>query len=438
MIEEVAHRRHGRVRFDVPVRLRRSQDASWIESRAVDLGEGGMGVAVYEGWPAGAEVRCELELDDRALELSGVVAWTEDQGARPATETQVSLGESGNGSRERRGMGIAFEAPEEGTLSELRRIVAVRRPLTSEVALDFPDQEQAVLARVEASKRGLFLRVALPILREGVQVGVRYRRPELKTRAVMGRATIDRGGGVPVLRVELQPEDAAGQGSQLPGNGAESEVGSPAQGQNGRVAGRSAADEVTVTAPHAAALPEASRGAGTGMVVVALVGLAVGLVLGRLWTPEDASVHVVSPAAAPASAAVAPVAESEVQPKPAANTGTPGATAAVDYAPAERGADEVPRVELVGHITRVRVPVRGLSEAMRIYDLSSPGVSINLPGASTPLVLDKYGVHQGLVRRVWLREEEKGVLQVRVIFTRPSVRHDVRAENGQLIVDVKP
>ena len=51
---------------------------------------------------------------------------------------------------------------------------------------------------------------------------------------------------------------------------------------------------------------------------------------------------------------------------------------------------------------------------------------------------DKYGVHQGLVRRVWLREEEKGVLQVRVIFTRPSVRHDVRAENGQLIVDVKP
>ncbi|HMI93946.1 MAG TPA: hypothetical protein VK509_21375, partial [Polyangiales bacterium] len=78
----------------------------------------------------------------------------------------------------------------------------------------------------------------------------------------------------------------------------------------------------------------------------------------------------------------------------------------------------------------------GSGEGMRVYDLSSPGLTVNLPGASTPVQLGNFSVNTGLARRVWLRKLETGGLQVRVIYNRGAIKPEVSAENGALTIDL--
>jgi hypothetical protein len=94
-------------------------------------------------------------------------------------------------------------------------------------------------------------------------------------------------------------------------------------------------------------------------------------------------------------------------------------------------------VSTLGRVTRVRIPIAGSSEGMRVYDLSSPGLTVNLPAATSPVRLGNFSVNTGLARRVWLRKLDNG-LQVRVIYanTRGAVRPEVSAENGALTIDL--
>jgi hypothetical protein len=84
----------------------------------------------------------------------------------------------------------------------------------------------------------------------------------------------------------------------------------------------------------------------------------------------------------------------------------------------------------------VRIPITGSGDGMRVYDLSSPGLTVNLPAATTPVRLGNFAVNTGLARRVWLRKQDE-MLQVRVIYSRSAVIHpEVSAENGALTIDL--
>lgn len=91
----------------------------------------------------------------------------------------------------------------------------------------------------------------------------------------------------------------------------------------------------------------------------------------------------------------------------------------------------------LGKVTRVRIPITGSAQGMRVYELSSPGLTVNLPAAATPVRLGNFSVNTGLARRVWLRALDSG-LQVRVLYssTRAVVRPEVSAENGALTIDL--
>jgi hypothetical protein len=133
-------------------------------------------------------------------------------------------------------------------------------------------------------------------------------------------------------------------------------------------------------------------------------------------------------------------AEAEAQagqkPKPAA-AAEAEAQAEPDTAPANlRSPRQTPGVEVHGDETRVFVPVRGTAEGMTVYDLSSPGVVVNLPHGTARLPLENFGVHRGLVSRVWLRKGRSGV-QVRVIFRRRA-RYETDFGDGGLTVSVTP
>jgi hypothetical protein len=69
--------------------------------------------------------------------------------------------------------------------------------------------------------------------------------------------------------------------------------------------------------------------------------------------------------------------------------------------------------------TRVFVPMSGTEDGMRQYELTTPGIAINLPSAVALAPLQNYAVGRGLVRRVWLRRDGGGV-QVRVITKRAA------------------
>ncbi len=74
---------------------------------------------------------------------------------------------------------------------------------------------------------------------------------------------------------------------------------------------------------------------------------------------------------------------------------------------------------------------------MQEYRLSTPGITFNLPRARTTIPRGNYGIHQGLVKRVWIRPFRSG-MQIRVITARASVRHTVRFSSKGLEIVLLP
>jgi hypothetical protein len=91
-----------------------------------------------------------------------------------------------------------------------------------------------------------------------------------------------------------------------------------------------------------------------------------------------------------------------------------------------------PLVELGSYGTRVRVPMRGSDAGMSVYALSSPGIAINLPDATTSAPFANLGIHQGAVTRLWLRPLQPRGVQVRVITRRAVQHHLVRFDERGL------
>jgi hypothetical protein len=162
---------------------------------------------------------------------------------------------------------------------------------------------------------------------------------------------------------------------------------------------------------------------------------------------ESPAALVAAPQTAEPAAAAPPVAYAEPgtdlatatapAPEPALPLVPEVLTAAAQAEPeATESAGQGLQVSTLGRVTRVRIPITGSGDGMRVYDLSSPGLTVNLPGAATPVRLGNFAVNTGLARRVWLRKLEQGGLQVRVIYTRGAVRPEVSAESGALTIDL--
>jgi hypothetical protein len=156
-------------------------------------------------------------------------------------------------------------------------------------------------------------------------------------------------------------------------------------------------------------------------------------------TAADPAQPPMSPSSADQALAAAPAADPAAPSAAAAAaqpaTGQPSDTPVPDVEPAVEAAGQGLQVSTLGRVTRVRIPITGSGDGMRVYDLSSPGLTVNLPAADTPVRLGNFAVNTGLARRVWLRKLDVG-LQVRVIYNRGAVRPEVSAQNGALTIDL--
>lgn len=88
--------------------------------------------------------------------------------------------------------------------------------------------------------------------------------------------------------------------------------------------------------------------------------------------------------------------------------------------------------------TEIVIPMRGSSDGLARYVLTTPGIALTLPHARALVPLENYATpHHRLVRRVWLRRHATGV-QVRIIYPNTSVHDETRFDERGLHVLLRP
>lgn len=87
--------------------------------------------------------------------------------------------------------------------------------------------------------------------------------------------------------------------------------------------------------------------------------------------------------------------------------------------------------------TEIVIPMRGSSDGLTRYELTTPGIAVTLPNARALVPLENYAAHRPLVRRVWLRHHATGI-QVRIIYPNDSVRDEIRFDERGLHVLLRP
>ncbi|MDH5671243.1 MAG: PilZ domain-containing protein [Myxococcales bacterium] len=455
-------REHPRVSYQAEVHLYRAGGEGMIRAKALDLSSGGVGLLCSGTWAVGAAVECELKDEAGLFRVPGKVIWA--VGPRDETKTQVQLGAEDKKKPQtppEACMGVAFMAAEDESTTRLRVLLEEAAPLKTPVELSLPALNDTIRARAEMAEGGLRLHTALPFLRIGEGVGVRFAREAEPTAATLRRVELSTANGTPELAVTIGfgPEDdnevaEAGEGADGDaGTGEAGEAGPSAEPAADAAAGATQGEDALAAQPRLPQPDTVSSPAGrfgTGALFLALV---LGVVIGALATlavaggqgqsPDQAgdvletdpalepAVPEAPPAAAPAQAGDDALAEAAAQAR-----GDGGATASTATAPELLGNLHRPVVETFEGGMRVRIPLRGETRDMRSYPLSSPGIVIELPHAKATIPIENYGVHHGPVRRVWLRDSEDGGLQVRVIYTREPRRHELRLEQGGLTIEL--
>lgn len=420
----------GPVRF-APA-IDRDGPGPWTEGRAVDLGEGGVGIgAVAEQAlpPVGTAVRCELPLGDDRITVGATVAWVRP--AETAGETPAVLG-------------LAFARREVD--ARVRDAVRAAPPLTCPVTVSFAGRSEPVSARAETTSTGLRLSAELPILSKQQAVQVRFAgaaaRPELDGR--VAAVSLDHVDDTPRVRVELALGEAA--------------------------AAQAAAFEALQTTLPADPLPRAGSVRSSPWWYGALVGVGLGAAVGcaatLAWLAGPGTnlagpgTDLAGPAGTPTQAATPPAGDPDGAQPPAdspSDNATPAASTVADAGPADAGRTDpdaatavqpgrdaqlaVPApdtadayaIDLRGSRdeTIITVPFSGTMEGHRTYPLTPPGVVVELPQASTELAAGSHITRKGLLRRLRLRKRDDG-LQIRVNFMGPRVQADVRVEAGKV------
>lgn len=421
-------------------------------------------------------------------------------GGREHTQTLVALG-GGRPEKPRSrpsiqgGMGIGFRnlsAEDKRRLDELRERTAIQ---TTPARLRFFGIPGMVSARGYYTHDGLLLETRLPFLQIGSSVRLELMDSGACHEGKIVRAELDPNteDNIPFLRVglEIEPQAESTQRFYLLEN-VDTARGKPEEPESGldehfHKALQTDGHDSVKSGQNADGPIRSSVSPKSGLVVYAMIAvLAAATGAGTAWYfaspepeqtyyppdpmradsqsgPEQTDVQPdptrndlrsepeqtdIQPAPAPTDLRSEPVrADPRSEPAAAATRAEPvdeSTTAGkaedkTDGKEVDRATDsrDVPVVTVDNDTTRIFISATGSDENMQEYRLSTPGITFNLPRAQTPVPHGNYGIHQGLVRRLWIRPFKSGI-QIRVITAWASVRHTARFSSKGLEIVLLP
>lgn len=408
-------RRSPRVAYHAAVELLAQTDDDeaprTLSAEALDLGAGGMRVAVAERVPIGASLTCHLTLDGRATALSGRVVWM-----RAHTSPTPH------------GMGIRFdELPgyEQRLLAHVvERSCAGYRP----VQLQFEGATSPIVARALQHAAGFTLSAPLPILDRGAGVEVCLEADDPALRGRVDEVRVVEVGERRRLEVEIALGDADGARFRR-------EARFASAGALSAVPQLSEADRRPSVSPIAA--PGSWAATAARMLLSLVVGIAGGLALatqlpaGTLGPgPELPRSTRPAPTASALAAKVEPATAAAAPPDPAPAL-APREVPATP-APPPSPPPAAPSVSIEGHATVLRLPFSGSLEGMVARTWARPAaLALDLPGGRVELGPGSHALQGGSIAGLRLNARG-GASLLRVHLAQPIGRYAVSAHEGVL------
>jgi hypothetical protein len=455
-------RRSERIDYRVPVTLFAARDdAMPVIARSLDVSEGGMRVLAATPMPVGAVVRCELTLDGQSAQLEGRVAWL-SQAATPLASSAPD-DESDDEPSQALGIGIRFETLTREESGALRKLISQATEGYMPAELELHGVHALVAARAVPTPSGARISAALPWLKRGAPVGVRFVDGPQDVRGHISDALLrELPNGGRRLQIDVQADAPARvrRDTQY-GDGLEFERPRPLE--SGAIDVEGIETHATTTpggSPAEAPLFEPPRRRMPTWLALGL-GAALGasatvfamqrvhhtapqivrltqseanaaLQAGSLGDAAGARSETVNEATASPLTATAP------QPISAAHaTGSLAMHSAALTEPAQIGtlaSDAVPTLINAHGVTTVRLPFRGTLDGMTSRIWADPyALAIDLPEGSTSLDLGRHLISdpEGIVSLVRL-QARGGALLVRLTLRKPITTHSV-AIGGNLL-----
>lgn len=458
-------RRSERIDYRVPVTLFATRDnVPPVIGRSLDVSEGGMRVLAPIPMPVGAVVRCELALDGRSALLEGRVAWLSQasmplEGEEP--ETSQALG-----------IGIRFETMSREESGVLRKLISQATEGYMPAELELHGVRAPVAARAIPTESGARISAALPWLRRGAPVGVRFIGAPADVQGHIADAVLRElpsGGRRLQIEVEAEAPLRARRDTQY-GDALEFERARPLDsGEPIDVEGvekhveTSGSERAQQTDDNTSFEAPARR---TPTWLVFCLGAALGVAGTAAWMRRfqesappivrltQSEAHAALEAGSLAAAAVAgPAAAPEIDRDPTAQAPAPKPTeapeapslapanepvlaasnASAELASAPASATE-PVITSGNGVATVRFPFQGDLEGMTSRIWAEPyALAIDLPNGSTSVALGRHPVNdpEGIVSVVRLQAKGRALL-VRVALRKPISSHSV-ALGGDLL-----
>ena len=391
-----------------------------LSAEVLDLGAGGMRVAVAERLPIGAPLTCRVTLDGQATSLGGHVVWLRSHTSpRP------------------HGMGIRFDVLKENEQRLLSQVIESSSAGYRPVQLQFDGTSAAVVARARPNADGgLTLSSPLPILDRGAGVEVRLEADGDAQRGRVGEVRVVESGSQRRLEVEI----ALG----------EAEV---ARFRREARFASGGLEEIPLLhdADRTQTTPEAQRPANRASMALSLLaalafGVAGGLALaGRVpgpWASAPAAEPRGSVLRAPRPAAAAtPITSTSTPAPPSANAAILSlAVTNPAHVPAQPSAGtapalvspQSPSVSVEADATVLRLPFSGSLEGMVARIWATPAVlALDLPGGHVELGPGAHVLHGGSIAGLRVNARADANL-LRVRLAAPIGRYAVSAHDGVL------
>jgi hypothetical protein len=450
-------RRSERIDYRVPVTLFAARDdAEPVVARSLDVSEGGMRVLAPTPMPVGAVVHCELTLDGRSTLLEGRVAWL-SQATMAALEA-VSDDEPSQAL----GIGIRFETLTREESGALRKLISQATEGYMPAELELHGVRAPVAARAVPTPSGARISAALPWLKRGAPVGVRFVDGPDDVRGHIADALLrelPNGGRRLQIDVQAEPPARVRRDTQY-GDALEFERARPLE-SGGAIDVEGV--ETQTTAVHARRPAEPTSFDGPRRRLPTWLALGLGAALGAgataitLQRENQAQRPIVRLTQSEANAALqagslsatagaraessAPRAAAKPAPKPISAAQATGSlatqSAALTDIPAQVAApasDAAPTLVNAHGVTTVRIPFRGTLEKMTSRIWADPyALAIDLPQGTTSLALGRHLISdpEGIVSLVRLQARD-GALLVRLTLRKPITTHSV-AIGGNLL-----
>jgi hypothetical protein len=456
-------RRSERIDYRVPVTLFAARDnMPPVVGRSLDVSEGGMRVLAPIPMPVGAVVRCELTLDGRSTLLEGRVAWLSQAKSAALLDAEDEASQA-------LGIGIRFETLTREESGVLRKLISQATEGYMPAELELHGVHDPVVARAVPTPSGARISAALPWLKRGAPVGVRFVGAPGDVRGHVSNASLrelPNGGRRLQIDVEAEAPARVRRDTQY-GDALDFERARPlesgaidVEGIETQPAAAVASAGPVIDAVRTFDGPRSKLPTWLALTVGAAIGAAATMLtmhqlnaeprpIVRLTQSEaNAALQAgsLSTAAAtgtrvagPASAAVANPLATAAAPAVAAATANVSAqvAAALPSEPADLVAASSAALPAVvsGHgVTTVRIPFRGSLHGMTSRIWAEPyALAIDLPRGSTSLALGRHVVSdpEGIVSLIRM-QARGGSLLVRLGLRKPITTHSV-ALGGDLL-----